>query len=190
MDVFLQKMGMRVVVFSWKIGKNGMLLTFLVYNLVKFWQSWSFFGQIWVRQQVVFHDKFEKKLYESTVCFRELRFFDKIWTWEQFVFRGLAFCWQNMGIRAVIFSREIGEKVYSIEFWTIYSIFLTGFTFFGPNMGIAVGCFSWKVWKKRHKSTLFLREWTLLLQNMGMRAVWFLENGRFSQNMDIRAVIF
>ena len=46
-------------------------------------------------------------------------------------------------------------------------------------MGMTVGGFLWKVLKKWHESTMFLRECTFFWQNMDMRAVCFLENGRF-----------
>ena len=35
-----------------------------------------------------------------------------------------------------------------------------------------------KLKKKAHESTVFLREWTFFLTNMGMGAVCFLENRR------------
>ena len=47
-----------------------------------------------------------------------------------------------------------------------------------------------KILKKWHRSTVFLREWPFFWQNLDLRAACFLENGRFLQNMGMRAMIF
>ena len=96
------------------------------------------------------------------------------------------------GMRAVNFSEKSEKKKgILLTFWAHNIIFmLTKLTFFLPNMGMAARGFSWKIWKKRHKSTVFLREATFLWQNMDMRKGWFLEIWRCLQNMGMRAVIF
>ena len=49
-------------------------------------------------------------------------------------------------------------------------------------MGMTAWGFSWKIWRKWHQRTMILRELTFFWQNMGMRALCFLENGRFFDN--------
>ena len=82
---YLSKYGSDNSDFLWKIGKKGILLTFLAYNLMKFWHNLHFSDQIWAWQHG-FSCKFEKKWHESTVFFREWTFF-----------------WPNMSMRAVYF---------------------------------------------------------------------------------------
>ena len=119
-----------------------------------------------------------KKLYESTKCYRELMFFDKIWTWEHCVFRGLAFCWQNRSIRAVIFHWKLEKKRHSIDFFGPYNVFLTEFTFFGQIMGFAVVGFHEK-FEKNDIRAMYFWENGRFWQNMSMTTVWLLDNGRF-----------
>ena len=49
-------------------------------------------------------------------------------------------------------------------------------------MGMTAGVFSLK-FNKIKWSNVFLREWIIFWQNMGMRAAWFLENGHFSDKI-------
>ena len=57
-----------------------------------------------------------KKWYENTVFWR-IDIFDKIWTWDQCVFREWTFCWQNMCITTLIFSCEIRKNGHPIDFF-------------------------------------------------------------------------
>ena len=103
-----------------------------------------------------------------------------------------SFFWQNMRIRAVIFSWKIRKKGHLIvffgpscivEFWQKWS-FLTKF-------GMKAGGFSWKIWKIWYWRYVFLLERTFFWQNMGMITVCCSENGRFFwQNLGMRASIF
>ena len=49
-------------------------------------------------------------------------------------------------------------------------------------MGMTALGFSLLYRKKGQENTVFLREWTFFWQNMGTKALWFLENGRFFDN--------
>ena len=114
------------------------------------------------------------------------------------------FFWQNMDMRAGCFFRmevlltKYGHK--SSDFFMRNrkkkGILLT---FLAHNIVVLDQIWAWQQelshekFEKRHKSTAFLREWTFFWQNMGMRAVWFLENGRsFTEygHETTRALIF
>ena len=51
-------------------------------------------------------------------------------------------------------------------------------TFF-DQYGLYSGWFFMKILRKWHSNTVLLREWTFFWQNIDLRAVCFLENGRF-----------
>ena len=100
---FWQIVGMRVVIFSWKIGKKGHPIDFFgpSYNVVL--PELTFFYQIWAWQQMVFHEKIKKMTWEHSVFQRMDDFWIKYW-YESIVFFGeWRFFWQNLGMRAVIF---------------------------------------------------------------------------------------
>ena len=108
-----------------------------------------------------------------------LYFFAKIWTRERCVFRERTFCRQKMGITAVIFY-EKSEKTDILLTYLAHNIFcyFDRIDFIWTKYGHGSRGFFMKKLKKRHKSTVFLREWTFW-ENMGMRALWFLEKWRF-----------
>ena len=83
---FWRNMGMRAVIFSWKIGKNGILLTLGAHNIVYFWQNWRFLTEHGHDSGMFIMNTFWKKCYEGTVFLREWTFF-----------------WQNVSMRAVCF---------------------------------------------------------------------------------------
>ena len=90
--------------FRKKSKNNGILLPIL-HNIVYLWHNWSF-GTKYGHENRGFFIKKWKKLHESTVFFENGRVFDKIWAWEQCVFREWTFFWQKMGMRAVIFREK------------------------------------------------------------------------------------
>ena len=115
---FLQNIGMKAMVFCWKIGKKkGILLIFLVHNIVYFWQNGHFLTK-YRHDSRGFFMKNLKKWHETKCFWESASFLDKIWAWEQCV-RDWTFFWQNTGIGAVIFSWKIGKKGYPIDFWSI-----------------------------------------------------------------------
>ena len=101
-----RNMGMRTVIFSRKIGKNGILLTLGAHNIVYFWQNWCFLTEhghdsgmfimntFWKKDmRALFFERMDVFLtkcgHESGLFFREWtwRFFDEIWAREQLFFR-------------------------------------------------------------------------------------------------------
>ena len=135
MDVFSTKMGITSVFFKewtfftkywhesngfllkiWR-KKKGILLIFLVHNIVYFWQNGHFLTK-YRHDSRGFFMKNLKKWHETKCFWESASFLDKIWAWEQCV-RDWTFFWQNTGIGAVIFSWKIGKKGYPIDFWSI-----------------------------------------------------------------------
>ena len=164
-------MGIRAVIFSWKIGKKGILLTLLAHKQCSFDSIDVFLDQIWAWHKGIFHKKIETN-YMRALCF-----------WEKRRFFG-----QNMRMKAV----DVLEK-HRASYWLFWPIIFCSFVridVFLPNMGITAGGFSWKFWKKWHESTVFLRELTIVWQNVGMRTLYFLEDWCFCHNMVMRAVGF
>ena len=84
-----------------------------------------------------------------------------------------------MGISAVIFY-EKSEKTDILLTYLAHNIlcYFDRIDFIWTKYGHGSRGFLMKKLKKRHKSTVFLREWTFW-ENMGMRALWFLEKWRF-----------
>ena len=98
---FWQNIGMRAVIFSWKIGKKehridffgpwySVVLTELTIILIKYvYESRGFSWKIWkkMRWEYCFFERMDvfltKYRHESIVFFREWRFFYRIWAWEQ-----------------------------------------------------------------------------------------------------------
>ena len=74
---------------------------------------------------------------------------------------------------------EKSEKM--VSYWLIgpyYNVFLRELTFL-DQYGLYSGWFFMKILKKWHSNTVLLREWTFFWQNIDLRAVCFLEIGRF-----------
>ena len=123
-----QKMGMRELIFPWKIGKKR--TSYWVFNpwyvvLTEF----TFFYLIWTWQQRVFHVKVEKNDMRAQWFWEIGRFFHKIWAWAQSVFREWTSFW-NMGITAAIFSWKSGKKGILLTFLSQNSgVFLKELTF-------------------------------------------------------------
>ena len=95
---FFYKMAWEHLLFSWKIGKKWHPIDFFVlYHGVVFYRI-HVFDQIWVRQQWVFHDKFEKN-YMKAPCFLE------------------SWCFlTKYGHESSVLSWEIGKKGQPIDF--------------------------------------------------------------------------
>ena len=108
---FWQNMGMRVDIFSWKIGNKGASFR-LFWPIIycSFDKIDVFFDQIWACQHGVFHEKFEKMTWEHCIFKRMNVFLTKYRHWSSVFFREWTFCWQNLGMRASIFLWKIWKK--------------------------------------------------------------------------------
>ena len=114
------------------------------------------------------------------------RFYDKIWAWKQCVFR----YWTKYGHETSYFLVKNLKKGHPIDLLGHIIIYFWENWRFLTKYSLDSRGFFMKILKKWYRSIVFLREWTFFWQNIDLWAVCFLENGRFSQNMGIRAMIF
>ena len=127
--------------------------------------------------------KNEKLTWERCVFKRMDVFFDKIWTWELFIYREWTFfdkiwAWEQwffhekLEKKGILFIFVAHNGHNRLQFWQNCFFFLT-------NRVHDSRGFSMKKVKKRTWEHRVLREWTVFWLNMGMTATCFLENGQF-----------
>ena len=83
--VFLTKFGHESSGFFVKSRKKGHPIDFFGPSYSVVLTELTSFDQIWACQQMVFHEKFEKKWDEITVFWEIGRFFYKLWAWVCFL---------------------------------------------------------------------------------------------------------
>lgn len=138
----------------WSLKKK--ILSNLHHNIYRFSIFWAnFWHYLWNFLNLeVFWENFRHFSPIHTIIFREFRVLSKF----TIFFREWTFCWQNKGMRAVIFSRQIEKK--RASYWPFSPIIWCYFDrmdVFGPSMGIIAGEFSWKIWKNYIIAQCFLR---------------------------------
>ena len=112
-------------------------------------------------QKGFFHEKFEKNYMKQFVIERMGDFLTKYGHESIVFFRDLTFFWQNMGIRAVVFSFKIGKKGVPIDFFwpIIYRSFERIDFIFDQIWAWKQGVFHVIFQRKWHENTTFLIEW-------------------------------
>ena len=101
------------------------------------------------------------------LCFKESgRFFDKIWTWELFVFRERTFLTKYGHKSSDFFVRNRKKRASYWLFWPIIECSCDRINIFLPIMCMTAGSFSWKIWKKEHESTVFWEKISQILRKI------------------------
>ena len=117
--------------------------------------------------------KNEKMTWEHFV-FKRVDVFLTKYRHESYLFLENERFWQNMDMRAVIFSWEIGKKGHPIDFfWPIIEFSFDRIYVFLTNHVHESREFFMKNLTKLYKSTVLLRNRTFFWQNVAMRVVIF-----------------
>ena len=114
-----QYMEMRADIFRGKSEKKDVLFTFLTHYkkesvvLTEFLFFWPTIG---MTANGFFMKNLDKMTF-STMFLRECTLFDKIWKLEHCVFERPDVFWQNIGMKAVVFTWKIRKKGILLTFW-------------------------------------------------------------------------
>ena len=142
-----------------KIGRKKRVPYWLFCYIVL--TEWTFLDQLWAWQQGVFHWIFSKMKCKSCVFERVDVFLTK-YVHESRVFREWMIFWQNMGMGVdFFFVKNMRKKCFFVVFLAHYSFDRIN-AFFYQIYAWQRGRFSWKMWKKLHKSTIFVRMYVFM----------------------------